>query len=120
LAGAPLPAGVTLDGKSFAPQLRGQPGSPREWIFVQLGPNWYVRELDWKLNNRGELFDVTDAPFVEKFVATGQGEEAAAAARKRLQAVLDKLAPDKGKTAPADVPKAKRKGAKARKQSPQT
>lgn len=119
LAGAPLPAGVTLDGKSFAPQLRGQPGSPREWIFVQLGPNWYVRELDWKLNNRGELFDMTDAPFVEKPVATGPSDDAAAAARKRLQAVLDTLAPDKGKTAPADVPKAKRKGAKARKPRPQ-
>lgn len=120
LAGAPLPAGVTLDGKSFAPQLRGQSGSPREWIFVQLGPNWYVRELDWKLNNRGELFDMTDAPFVEKPVDADQPGEAAAAARKRLQAVFDQLAPDKGKTAPADVPKAKRKGAKARKQRPQT
>ena len=120
LAGAQLPAGVTLDGKSFAPQLRGQPGSPREWIFVQLGSNWYVRELDWKLNNRGELFDMTDAPFVEKPVAAGQPDDAAAAARKRLQAVLDKLAPDKGKTVPADVaPKAKRKGAKARKQATQ-
>ena len=35
------------------------------------------------------------------------------------EAVLDQLAPDKGKTAPADVPKAKRKGAKARKQTAQ-
>lgn len=115
LGGAPLPAGVTLDGKSFAPQLRGQPGTPREWLFVQLGPNWYVREQDWKLNNRGELFDMTDAPFVEKPVV-GQGDDAAAAARKRLQTALDTLAPDKGKTVPAGLtPKAKKKGAKARK-----
>lgn len=120
LAGSAPPAGVTLDGRSFAPQLRGQPGSPRDWVFVQLGPNWYVRELDWKLSNRGELFDMTDAPFVEKLVDAAQPAETAATARKRLQAVLDKLAPDKGKTAPADVPKAKGKGAKARKQSPQT
>ena len=111
-----LPAGVTLDGKSFAPQLRGQAGSPRDWIFVQLGPNWYVREQDWKLNNRGELFDMTDAPFVEKLVAADPPDDTAAAARKRLQAVLDKLAPDKGKIAPKDgTPKAKKKGAKARK-----
>jgi hypothetical protein len=112
---------VTLDGKSFAPQLRGQSGSPREWIFVQLGPNWYVRELDWKLNNRGELFDMTDAPFVEKLVAADQQGDPAAAARKRLQAVLDKLAPDKGKIAPEDgTPKAKKKGAKARKRAAAT
>jgi arylsulfatase A-like enzyme len=116
LSGASLPAGVTLDGKSFAPQLRGQSGSPREWIFVQLGPNWYVRELNWKLNNRGELFDMTDAPFVEKLVDATSSGESADAARKRLLAVLDKLAPHKGKIAPADVPNAKRKGAKARKQ----
>ncbi len=116
LAGASLPAGLPLDGKSFAPQLRGQSGSPREWIFVQLGPNWYVRELDWKLNNRGELFDMTGAPFVEKLVDATSPGESADAARKRLQAVLDELAPHKGKIAPADVPKAKRKGAKARKQ----
>jgi arylsulfatase A len=36
-AGAPLPAGVTIDGHSFAPELRGQPGKSREWIFVELG-----------------------------------------------------------------------------------
>lgn len=121
LAGAPPPAGVTLDGKSFAPQLRGQPGSPRDWIFVQLGPNWYVREPAWKLNNRGELFDMTDAPFVEKLVAADPPDATAAAARKRLQAVLDKLAPDKGKTAPKDgAPKAKKTGAKARKRAAAT
>jgi arylsulfatase A len=123
LAGASLPAGVTLDGKSFAPQLHGQPGAPREWIFVQLGPNWYVRELAWKLNNRGELFDMTDAPFAETLAVAGQSDDAAAAARQRLQALLDKLAPDKGKTVPADAApkaKAKRKAAKARKLSPQT
>jgi arylsulfatase A len=118
VAGAPLPAGVTLDGKSFALQLRGQAGSPRDWIFVQLGPNWYVREQAWKLNNRGELSDMTDAPFVEKLVAADPPDDAAAAARKRLQAVLDKLAPDKGKTVPNEgAPKAKRKGAKARKRA---
>lgn len=117
LAGTPLPAGVTLDGKSFAKQLRGQAGTPRDWIFVQLGPNWYVREQGWKLDNHGELFDMTDAPFVEKLTAADASPDAGAA-RQRLQAVLDKLAPDKGQTAPKDgAPKARKKGAKARKQA---
>ena len=49
-AGAGLPKGITLDGRSFAPQLRGQKGNPREWIYVQLGRNWYVKEPGWKLN----------------------------------------------------------------------
>jgi arylsulfatase A-like enzyme len=113
LAGARRPADVTFDGRSFAPQLRGRPGQPREWIFVQLGAKWYVREMDWKLNNDGELFDMKDAPFEEKLVAADAQDAAAAAARKRLQAVLDKLNPAGGKTDPDGGPnKTPKKGKK--------
>jgi arylsulfatase A len=56
LAGAKLPEGVKFDGRSFAPQLRGEKGNPREWLFVQLGRGWYVRDDGWKLNEQGELF----------------------------------------------------------------
>lgn len=105
LAGSKMPAGWTFDGRSFAPQLRGQPGTPREWIFVQLGANWYVRDRSWKLNNQGEMFDMTDAPFVEKLVAADTADARAVAARKRLQAALDQLDPAAGKTAPQDAVK---------------
>lgn len=58
---------------------------------------------------RGELFDMSDAPFVEKPVADAQSE-AAAAARRRLQAVLAKLDPSSGKhVLAADKPKKKSK-----------
>jgi arylsulfatase A len=95
LAGASAPRGVTLDGRSFAPQLRGERGSPREWVYVQhnTAAEWYVREQGWKLTHKGELFDMTDAPFVEKPVAKESASEAATAARRRLQAVLDELKP---------------------------
>ena len=89
LAGAKQPANLTFDGRSFAPQLRGQKGNPREWIYVQLGRNWYVKEQGWKLNQSGELYDMKDAPFVEKLVPAGTEDANAAAGRKRLQAVLD-------------------------------
>lgn len=95
LAGAQLPTGVVLDGHSFAPQLRGQPGQPREWIFVQLGAKWYVRDQSWKLNEKGELFDMREAPFEEKLVTDATGS--AAEARQRLQAVLNQLNPASGK-----------------------
>ncbi len=98
LAGAKLPTSMVYDGRSFAPQLRGRQGNPREWIFVQLGRNWYVRDDGWKLNQAGELFDMKDSPFVEQLVATDSKDEAAVAARRRLQAVLDKLDPAGGKT----------------------
>ena len=102
LAGAKLPEGVTIDGKSFASILKGEEGTPREWIFVQLGRNWYVRESNWKLNHTGELFDMKDAPFEEKPVATDSTDPEAIAARARLQAVLDKLDVKSGKIAHGD------------------
>jgi arylsulfatase A len=118
MAGAKLPEGVTLDSQSFAPQLRGQPGRPREWIFVQLGSKWYVRETDWKLNNDGELFDMKEAPFEEKLVAADAQDTVAAAARKRLRAVLDQLNPAGGKIDPGGGQKKTPK--KDRKKAPVT
>jgi arylsulfatase A len=112
LAGAKLPGGVTIDGRSFAPQLRGQTGKPRQWIFVQLGVRWYVKERGWKLNQNGELYDMKDAPFEEKLVPADTQDADAIAARKRLQAVLDQLNPAGGKVE-AVKPKAAKVGKKA-------
>jgi arylsulfatase A len=91
LAGAKLPQTMTYDGRSFAPLLRGEKGDPRQWIFVGCDGEWYVREDLWKLNQAGDLFDMKDAPFAEPLVSADSKDEAAAAARKRLQAVVDKL-----------------------------
>jgi arylsulfatase A len=116
VAGAKMPAGVKFDGHSFAPQLRGEKGQPREWIYVQLGRNWYVRNEGWKLNQSGELFAMSDAPFVEQLVTEAAQNATAKAARQKLQAALDQLAPASGKTAPepdAAAKKAKRKAKRA-------
>jgi arylsulfatase A len=96
LGGAKLPNGVTIDGHSYAPQLRGEKGTPREWVYVQLGQGWYVREQGWKLTQSGALFDMSEAPFAEKPVAADAANKAATAARERLQAVLAKLNPGGG------------------------
>jgi arylsulfatase A len=114
IAGAPMPTDVKIDGKSFAPQLRGEKGTPREWIFVQLNRNYYVRNDGWKLNQAGELFDMSDAPFVEKLVT--DDSQSAKAGRQKLQAVLDELKPQAGKFPTGDErpgKKKKRKQAKA-------
>ena len=37
---AQLPAGVTLDSHSFAPQIRGETGSPRYWLYD--GAQWQI------------------------------------------------------------------------------
>ena len=89
LGGAALPAGVTLDSHSFAPQIKGEKGTPREWAYVELGGKSYARDIRYKLTNAGELFDLKNAPFEELRVAADTTDEGAVAARTKLQAVLN-------------------------------
>jgi hypothetical protein len=96
LAGVPLPAGRVIDGRSFAARLRGSDVPHRTWVFNQLARNWWVRNAGFKLNQSGELFDVSRAPFAERPVPAGSGGPAAEAARLELQAVLDQLNPAGG------------------------
>ncbi|MCX8494968.1 MAG: sulfatase-like hydrolase/transferase [Akkermansiaceae bacterium] len=118
IVGGKLPEGVTLDGTSFLPVLKGEPGHPRDSIFVELGRLWYARESAWKLNQSNELFDMKDAPFVETLVPADTTNPDAIAARKRLQAVLDKLNVTAGRISHGDgtgkhADKAKSSGKKA-------
>jgi len=89
LGGAPLPKGVVLDSHSFAPQIKGRKGSPRDWIYVELKGKSYVRDNRFKLTNSGDLFDLAEAPFVEKPVPRDTTDKEALAARVKLQKVLD-------------------------------
>ena len=112
VAGASLPAGVTVDGRDFTPQLLGQSKVwPRDWIFVELGRRWYDRDKDWKMNEEGNLFDMHKAPYAEPLVASDNQNPEAIAARKHLQVVLSELNPAGGIMDPGDgKQKGKRKG----------
>lgn len=88
LGGAALPQGVTLDSHSFAPQIKGEKGTPREWAYVELGGKSYARDARYKLTNKGEFFDLKNAPFEELPVAADTKDESATAARDKLQTVL--------------------------------
>jgi arylsulfatase A len=116
LAGAKLPENFTFDGRSFAPQLRGEKGHPREWAFVQLGKRWFVRSEGFKLDENGGLFDMSDAPYSQKLIEPDADSEASKAARSSLAAVLAKLNPAAGKTDPngGNAARLKRKKAATR------
>lgn len=96
LAHVKLPKNNVLDGFSLATHWAGSTAEPREWVFIELARNWYVREPGWKLNQAGELFDMSDAPFAEKLTAADTKDAVEIAARQRLQAVLDELNPAGG------------------------
>jgi arylsulfatase A len=88
-AGAPLPEGVTLDSHSFAAQIKGQKGTPRDWVYVELNGRSYARNARFKLTNGGELYDLSEAPYKEITVSSTTTDAAAGSARKQLQEVLN-------------------------------
>lgn len=113
LGGATLPEGVTIDSHSIVPQIKGETGMPRDWIYVELNGKSYVRDARYKLTNKGELFDLIDAPFKEISVSKDTKEASAIAARKKLQEILDQHPTSVGKQLdPAK--KAKKKAKKAK------
>lgn len=96
LAGARLPEDRVIDGLSFAKQLEGRKGPEREWIYVQLARMWYVRSAGYKLNERGQLFDMSKAPFEEAEVDGGTATPTARAERAKLEEALARLNPGGG------------------------
>jgi len=96
ITGATLPKDVILDGQSFNAQIHGQKGTPRTSVFVQLANNFWARNYGWKLNQSGELFDMSKAPFEEILVPANTKNIAAIDARKSLQQELDRLNPKGG------------------------
>ena len=67
VAGLQFPEGYLIDGRSFLPQLRGEPGNPREWMFFHfepmndrndIGQIRFVRNNEWKLYETGQLYDL--------------------------------------------------------------
>lgn len=98
LTGTSALVGMVIDGHSFLPQIRGQKGKPRDWIFCHYNPKWgkwklkrFARDKRWKLYANGQLFDVQAYPLEASPVMPGQGGAEAAAAKKRLQAILDSM-----------------------------
>jgi len=112
-AGAAVPAELNIDGRSFLATLRGVKDPHREWLYC-----WYSRQggstpqcefaydREYVLHRSGKL---------EKIDSDGRSTAAAddklapaAAARKKLQAVLDRYRgarpAGRGKRGPADPP----------------
>lgn len=97
-----VPKQLKLDGVSFAPQLLGKQGNPRDWIFCHFDPRpgWdkdrftklrFARDKRFKLYDDGRLFDVPNDELEQSPIALEEASPAAVQARKKLQAVLDEM-----------------------------
>lgn len=116
LGGAELPKDTKIDGQSFAAQIRGEKGKPREWVYVELNGKSYVRDAKYKLRRNGDLLDLSEAPFKEIPVESDSADSAAKAAQKKLQLVLDdhKAAPANTNAPPKKKQRAQRRAAAQR------
>lgn len=86
---AKLPADRTIDGQSFAPQILGQVGTPREWVFTEWSGRSWVRNKRWKLYRRGQLYDLRKDPDEKHPLAKVDATEV----RKRLGGILKHIKP---------------------------
>jgi len=104
LTGAPLPK-EEIHGRSFAPQLLGKPGHPREWVHIQHERDRQIRSGEYMLNNKNQLRRVVELWEDPAKPDENKDPEKEAAARKSLQAVFDALgnsrnAPSTGRQKP--------------------
>jgi arylsulfatase A len=88
---AELPTAVNIDGRSFAPQIRGKKGNPRDWIFNQFEGDAWVRTKQWKLYRSGKLFDMLSDPLEKNPLPSGSGVAQIDSVRNSLQVVFEDL-----------------------------
>ena len=99
-AGVEFPDGFVADGRSFYPQLTGNEGNPREWMFFHFEPMSarnaarrirFVRDSNWKLYETGELYDLRidldeELPIYEALETEEQSD-----ARASLRPIFDEM-----------------------------
>jgi arylsulfatase A len=88
LTGGKLPAGVTLDGRSFAARITRGETTARQWAYAEAKGRFWVRDRRWKLYDDGRFFDVAGDPSETKPVDTEALSDAALAAHQKLKAAL--------------------------------
>ncbi len=96
-AGVAVPA--TVDGVSFLPQLKGDSGTPRDWLYTWYSPRQsqdmtvkeYSFDQRFKLYRTGQFYDLGADDMEKQDLAASVLASEAAAAKVKLQGVLDQF-----------------------------
>ena len=88
-----------IDGRSFLPQLKGETGNPRDWIFFHFEPMSgrvhryarFIRDHRWKLYDDRRLFDLNADPEEEAAFDPADDDDERSEARSRLAPVFDQM-----------------------------
>ena len=94
---ANVEAPADLDGRSFLPQLKGQKGRPREWVYIYYCPRperskpvFFIRDQRWKLYGDGRFYDIKN-DVLEKTPLSDNLPLDAEEARKKLISGLESM-----------------------------
>ncbi len=91
-SGAKSPEGVTIDGVSLAPVLRGEKAGVRDWLFSYLRDERMLRDGRWLLQGDGKFLDCgTSRDGTGYKDVTGSKDPDVLAARKKFDEILSKL-----------------------------
>lgn len=92
-----------IDGRSFLPQIRGEKGKPRKWVFCHYDSFFrgagkpekdarrYIRNHNYKLYSTGEFYDMKSDPFELNDIKAGHGSPDCEKNRKLLAKELGKF-----------------------------
>jgi len=81
-----------IDGKSFLPQLKGQAGEHREFVFsMDQAAGKLVRDKHWKRLIGDGLYDISNSPFEEILIPEESQTQEQAKARSRLLGYYEQI-----------------------------
>lgn len=102
--GAEVPEEPVIDGRSFLPQLLGEPGEPREWVTIYSNPRpedpgrnprvFFARDARYKLYDDGRFYDCDADPGELRALVTDRLSASERACQGRLQEALDSAPPE--------------------------
>ena len=93
-AGVTLDQSDPIDGRSFFPQLTGEPGHPRDWALCHYQPYWnkepgqFARTQQFKLYRDGRYYNVPNDLYEKNQIEAGDSDE-----RSALHDLLESLPP---------------------------
>ena len=92
-----------VDGRSFLPQLQGEKGNSRDWVFWHYQPYWgypekykgskFTRNQEYKLYSSGEMYHIPSDIHEHKNLLLKKMSGSVKKVKKELQKVLDQAPP---------------------------
>ena len=100
--GGKLPQDRKIDGRSFLPQLKGEKGNPRDWVFCWYERNGkrdgnvkrFARDQNYKLYHDGRFYHIPSDELEKQAIAPDDLNDNAQSVREKLQKIIETIQAD--------------------------